>query len=99
MVVMYPFFKDRLVVPGGLFIFAVIVVGLAAGLTNPRQQWVMILDVFVSVLAFAVFEYYALAIVFAFDDLLFWVNQVLAAVFFAAFYFSIKTVRGSLPQA
>jgi len=98
MVVTYPFFKDRIIAPAIFSVLAIVIVGLAAGLTNPRQQWVMVLDVCISVLGLVFFEYYAITQTATFEELFFWMNQLLAAIFFAAFYYSVKTLRGSFPQ-
>ena len=98
MVLLYPVFKDRITVPTIFSVCAVVVVGLAAGITSPRQKWAMVLNVCVAALGFIVAEYYAITQSGLFEDLFFWANQALAMIFFSAFYYAVKTVRGSLPQ-
>jgi phosphatidylserine synthase len=100
MLVTFPFFSGLIGVPTLLSTLVVIALALMAGLVNPRQKWVLVLNVIVSVIAFLLLEYHAY---FAFTYLdnsitlhsvFFWVSQVLALLFFLATYFSMKTVRG-----
>jgi len=81
-------------------VFAVIILGLAAGLANPLQRWTQYVNALLSLLALIVFEWYALDIyqnhagTDSYATLLFWLNHILAVNFFFAFYLSIKTIRG-----
>lgn len=98
MLVGLPFFADRLSAPLVLVLFAILLVALFAGLTNPRQQWVAVLNIGISLIVLIVFEYYA--IMFYAEggsfQLLFWIVQVLAVSFLFALYFSVKMLRGML---
>lgn len=94
MLVGIPFFKDRVPFPLSLTIIVVVVLIFLAGLTNPKQVWLTFLEVVASASGFFVFEYYALFKFTNFTDIFFWANQTLALLFFFAFYFSTKTLRG-----
>lgn len=85
------------VLPIGTFvvIFAILIIGLFAGLTNPLQRWVAALDTLISLVALTTFEYHAVIGYTDLGDVLFWLNQLLAIVFFFAFYFATKTLRGT----
>lgn len=96
MLVTLPFFLTRLPITLYGAILLVIVVGLFAGFTNPRQLWTAIFDFAASGVAVCVFEYYAVVTYLAHSakDWFVWVNEVLAVIFFLGFYYSVKTVRG-----
>ncbi|MGH7246401.1 MAG: hypothetical protein ACREGI_05730 [Candidatus Levyibacteriota bacterium] len=96
MVITMPFFIHRLPVSVYGAIFIIILVGFFAGLTNPKQFWSSLFDVLASLFAFCMFEYYAVTVYLehSITDSFAWVNELLAIIFFLAFYFSIKTVRG-----
>lgn len=102
MIVTLPFFIDLLPVTVYVSLFAILFVGFFAGIANPRQLWVAILNVLISVAASAVFEYYAVATylgpVTSQTRWFMWVNQALALNFFLAVYFSTKTLRGMYLQ-
>lgn len=76
-------------------IFVILLIGFFAGLTNPIQRWVAVLDVLISLVALATFEYHAVIGYTHLGDVLFWVNQSLAVIFFFAFYYATKTLRGT----
>lgn len=97
MLVSLPFFTNLIPVPATLAILIILAIGTIAGLTNPRQKLVMILNVSISTIAFMIFEYYA-TVAFRSYSLsnFFLLNQTLALIFFVAFYYSIKSLRGSL---
>ena len=77
-------------------IIAIGVVGVLAGLTNPKQTWVAYANVVVATIATGVFEYYAIDAYnrYSASDILFWINQALAITFFFGLYYSTKTLRG-----
>lgn len=76
-------------------ILFILIIGLLAGLTNPRQYWVVIADSIVSGVSFVLFEYFAFegSNGFHFIDTPFYVKQSLALIFFYALYYSVKTFR------
>lgn len=92
-----PLFWKDISLPLYITIFTVLAVDVAAGITTPAKFWSNILNLLVSVLAVAGFEYYAVR---AYGNLpegkyFFVVNQTLALIFLAALYYSVKTVRGA----
>ncbi|OGZ52680.1 MAG: hypothetical protein A3B25_03410 [Candidatus Ryanbacteria bacterium RIFCSPLOWO2_01_FULL_48_26] len=97
MIVALPIFNDLLPVNAFLSIFTIIFVGFFAGFTNPRQRWVLAMDAVIGIIAFCTFEYYAVDfyVQYAFQNLLFVLNQVLALLFFLGAYYSVKSWRGA----
>ena len=97
MLVTLPIFYEDIPIPFIVSVFAILVVALLAGLTNPRQAWVSVLDLIVSVLAFIMLEYVAI-FAGAYDGVsqsgFFLTTQALAIIFFIAVYYSAKTLRG-----
>ena len=91
MLVASPFFKEE--IPASLSVVPIIVVVLLAGLTTLRYQWVLMLNVIVSFMGVAVFEYVALYA--NATGTFFWINQVLAVLFLFSAYYSTKTLRGT----
>lgn len=102
MVVSYPFFSSLINAPLSLSILGGIVLAVFAGLTNPKLKSIMVLDMIVSIVAclsfqyYAIFAYHNLSAVENINTIFFWVNQLLAIVFFFAIYLSTKTLRGAL---
>ena len=96
MLLTLPFFNNLLPVHAFVSIFTILVVSIAAGLTNPRKTWTATANVAASVLGLATFEYYAVdaASRYGGESSLFLVNQFLALAFFVALYLSTKTLRG-----
>lgn len=84
--------------PVNLFLLVVFVLTLAliAGLTNPAQKWTIALDVGISLLGVAVFEFFAVdAFVNAgLIDPAFTITQLLAVIFLFTLYYSTKSLRG-----
>lgn len=95
MVLTLPFFKEITNINIFIPIFIMLVLAFAAGLTNPQSRWSIIMDTIVSGFAFIAFEYCAVTKFYDLTDSFFWTNQILAILFFLAFYYSIKTWRGS----
>src|SRR3990167_687734 len=97
MLVILPVFRDRIPMPLFLSILAITVVGFFAGMTNPLQPWVFRSDLLISLIGFVSIEYFTVSIEGSrgiITDPFFFFNQVLAILFFFAFYFSTKTWRG-----
>ena len=101
-IVSYPFFSSFVGLPIPLSIIGCVALAVLGGLMNPKQKWIMALNMIVSIGAFVIFEYYA---IYAYLDLspakdihvaFFWVNQILSLLFFFAAYLSTKTLRGAL---
>lgn len=98
MLVTFPFFNKMIPENPELSIAAIVIVGLLAALTNPRQLWTTILNTIVAILAVCVFEYYALIFYsrYSLDSAIFWINQLLSLLFLISLYYSVKTFRGTL---
>lgn len=98
MAITLPFFHEIIPVPTLTSLALIAIVGVMAGLTNPRQAWVALLNVFISLGGVVAFEYYAVSSFDAYgvDSLFFWTNQFLAVIFLFALYWSSKTIRGML---
>ena len=101
MLISFPFFSRLLNLPIMASLFFFILLFLLSLLTNPKQKWIMILDILVSVVAVLSFEYHA---VYTYSDItpgdslragFFWINQILALIFFFAAYLSTKSFRGA----
>lgn len=98
MLVGLPFFADKLELTVFAATLGIVIIGIFAGLTSPRQRSIMIFDTCVAAAASIVFELYAI------DeyrrtgsiDAYFFFNQILAILFFVALYFSVKTFRSML---
>lgn len=80
-------------------IFAIILFGLVAAWTSPAQNLVALINTVIAAGAIVVFEHYAAVNSFCspsdiYRQLFLYVNLVLAVIFFFAFYYSIKTLRG-----
>jgi len=100
MVVTTPMFSTFLPASTLISLGAMIVVAISAGLTNPEQEWVLLLNSLVAVGAFGIFEFYAVDAYQADTNImytyLFWINQLLAVTFFVAMYYASKSLRGQL---
>lgn len=94
MLIGLPFFKNQIPYPLSLSIITIVILIFLAGLTNPKLVWITFVEVTISALGFFVFEYFAIFKFTNFSDLFFWTNQILALLFFFAFYFATKTLRG-----
>lgn len=93
MLIGLPIFQNRIPVPLGFSLVGLVLLAFLAGLTNPREFWTSLLDMVASLIGIGAFEYHAVKN-FSLSDYFFWVNQFLAIIFFLAFYFSVKTLRG-----
>lgn len=95
----FPFFSSLIGVPAVISILSIIGLVVLGGLISPKSRFIFILSSIVPVVGFILFEYYAY---FAYSTLpatsalhiaFFWVNQILAILFFFATYLSVKTLR------
>ena len=102
MIVTYPFFSSFVKTPISFSIIGLVALAIFGGLMNPRQKWIMALNMLISVAGFIAFEYsalYAYLYLPPTDGLhvaFFWINQLLSLVFFFAAYLATKTLRGAL---
>ena len=95
MVVSLPFFTEEIGQPLIISLVAILLVGMAAGLTSPRHTWTATFNVFISIGGFLTFEDYAVDWYSRYGSTgsFFWTNQLLAVIFLLALYFSLKTFR------
>lgn len=97
-IITLPFFSALIPFPVVISSFGVLIIGFVAGMTSPRQSWVTILNVLVSVAGLVMFEYYAVAAYMLPQNqetsMFFWTNELLAVLFFFTLYYSGKTLRG-----
>lgn len=95
MLITLPFLSAELPVPIYIAIMVILATGVLAGITNPLQKWISILNTTISLGALSVFEYYAVNSFISShrSSLYFVTNQALAIVFLFALYYSIKTIR------
>lgn len=98
MLVTLPVLRDLILVPPTVSLIAILIIAVAAGLTNPKHVWAAIINVAISGVALIMFENYAVNAYsqYGFKHLLFITDQILALNFLAALYFSVKTLRGML---
>ncbi|OGD95441.1 hypothetical protein A3F02_03260 [Candidatus Curtissbacteria bacterium RIFCSPHIGHO2_12_FULL_38_9b] len=90
-----PLLNQMMPVPAYVSILIIVAVVFVAGITNPAQKWVHILDSVISLVGIILFEYLAILVYTQGNEFFtFLLNQTLAAIFLFAFYFSVKTVRG-----
>lgn len=95
MIVTLPFLTPDLPIPFLISIFAILIIGILAGITNPLQKWTTITDTIISTIGLLVFEYFAVTtyIEKSYTNLFFITNQILAVIFLFALYYTTKTLR------
>ncbi len=95
MLITLPFLSGKLPVPIYFSILVILIIGVLAGITNPLQKWISVLNAVISIGALSAFEYFAVKSLInnKVTTLYFITNQVLAFVFLFALYYSIKTLR------
>lgn len=96
-----PFFSALIPFPVVISAIGVLIIGFVAGMTSPRQSWVIILNLIVSIAGLILFEYYAVGAYYIQPhtqetNLFFWTNEILALLFFFTLYYSGKTLRGHI---
>ena len=99
MLIALPFTTPLIPFPIYFSIAVVLVLGFLAGITNPLLPFISFLNVLASILGAIAFEYTAIQSLSAQSALafiFFFINQILALVFFIALYYSVKTLRGTL---
>ena len=99
MVVSLPIFKLEIGFPVIVSVIAILILGLAAGLTNPQQSWDAGVNLVVSASGFLIFMTYAVNTYREKTlDRFFLTNLILSFIFLLAVYFSVKTLRGAMLQ-
>lgn len=96
MLVGLPAFMGYTHLPTMVSVFAMLVLGCAAGLTSPNQLWSAVLNVIISIFGFMVFEGFAVIAYTSAESFPFLAaNLILGFIFIAAVYYSVKTLRGA----
>lgn len=100
LIVFLPIIQDILPFNTTTNVLFVLLIGFLAGITNPRQFGVTIINTIVAGGAFLLFEYFAIERVTTstFTDASFAFRQFLALIFFFALYYSAKTFRAEYLQ-
>ncbi|OGE75437.1 MAG: hypothetical protein A3C85_02980 [Candidatus Doudnabacteria bacterium RIFCSPHIGHO2_02_FULL_48_21] len=94
-----PMFDQYINIPTVFSVLAILILGLAAGLTNPRQIWDAGINMGVSSAGFLVFMTYAVnSYQASTGEKFFLTNLVLGFTFLLSTYFSVKTFRGLFLQ-
>jgi hypothetical protein len=96
MLLLLPFVTDYIPVPTYIALLIILTLGIVAGVTNPAQRWVAVLDTFIAFGGVFIFGYYSIEsyLFYSIFNLYFWANQIQAVIFLFALYFSVKTMRG-----
>ncbi len=100
MVIGLPWMTKFLTISPTVSILGMLVLGIAGGFTNPKQNWTAYVNALVAVVAFFIFETSAVNsfIGYSATSKFFIFNQLLALIFLFAIYYAIKTIRGSLVE-
>lgn len=102
MVLFMPFFSEIINLPIIYSVIGVLILAIVGGVLNPKQFYSIFINMVVSIIGFAIFEYYAIYTYLELprgvdrNTLFFWVNQIFALLFFVSTYLSVKSVRGRL---
>ena len=98
MVITLPLFYKYLNIPIIFSVFAIAVLGIAAGLTNPKQLSSAVVNFAISCLGFIIFGYVAVKAYenVTGDDKYIVTTVALAIIFLFSIYFSMKTLRAEL---
>lgn len=101
MLFLLPFFTDYIPVSTNLAILIILSLGVFAGVTNPQQKSVAVINTVVAVAGVTVFGFYAIDsyLQYSYRNLYFWANQTLAIIFLFALYYSTKTFRAEFLKA
>ena len=95
-IVLTPFFIEYIPLPFFLGLAFALLLNIFSGLTNPKVVWTSVFDLVLGFVGTLVFGYFAIDAYLQHSvlSLYFWINEMLAGIFFISLYFSIKTVRG-----
>lgn len=96
MLLTQPFFNRQIPVSIPVSLLVITLLVFVAGLTNPRQRWLAVVNAIFSIIAVIAFGYFSVTAYESYppQSVLFWVDEALALIFLAALYYSAKTVRG-----
>lgn len=91
-----PFAAEQVPWPAVVLLLVVLAATVVAGLTNPKQMWVMWLNVVMALIGMLAFEGHAIIRSGSDAVWIFVFDQGLALLFFFALYYSVKTLRGQV---
>lgn len=96
MLALLPFLTNYIPISLYSALLVILFLGIMAGLMNPNQKWVSIIDTFVSAAGLVFMGYFAIESyqTYSITSLYFWVNELLGITFLFILYFSLKTLRG-----
>lgn len=95
MLITLPFVSTALSLPLLFALLAILILEFMAGLMIPRHRYMAVMTTVVAAAAVFIFEYLAVQGRQTGNPGFFWVHQLLAIIFFFAFYASCKTLRFS----
>lgn len=81
-----------------LSIIGILVIGFFAGAIAPQQRWSIMLNMIGAGAGFLIFEDQAVTNYVAGHVWFSISNQILAGIFFAAFYYGVKSTRGTFAK-
>lgn len=82
-------------IPIGVSVVAILILGIAAGFTNPALRSSLVLNVVVSLIGLASFIYFSyLSFQYNLSSQIELINKILAVGYLIASYLSIKSLRG-----
>lgn len=98
MVIGLPIFQNYIQGPLIISIIAIVVLGIAAGLTNPKQKISAVVNLIISIFGFIIFTYTSVNAInqAPSDDKFLLTNIILSIMFLFATYFAMKTVRAEM---
>ena len=98
MIAALPFFYQYIPFSLSYSLLALIIIAFFAGIIAPTEKWIIALNAAVAAVAVFIFEYYAVNGYIEAHYFFSFGNQVLAVIFFVAFYYGVKTVRGAFQK-
>jgi len=98
MLIGLPFFHDYIPVPVNYSVLGIILLGIFAGLVNPKLYLVTLLNTMIATVALIAFEFYAIKSFTQQQSFFFVINELLAIIFLFALYYSTKTLRGTMSK-
>src|SRR3989344_6410588 len=97
LLLLLPTMTETFNIPALISIFAVVILGISAGITNPVQEFSVKLNALISIVFLIIFAY--LGWYSRVNNIGGWfelANQVAALLFLIASYFSVKSLRGMM---
>ena len=94
MIIALPFSQKYLELPVIYSLITVLILTSAAGLTNPKIIWTIVIDSLIAGIGFCFFEYQAVRLYINDQKIIIsLINQAFSIMLLFAFYFGIRTLR------